>query len=50
MLGSEQFAELSQEEGTLELEFYARRDNQAGRVSYDAMIAALGEARFRLGV
>jgi len=49
MLGGEQFADLSQEEGALELEFYSRRDNQPGRVSYDAMIAALGEARFRLG-
>ena len=48
MLGDEQLAELNQEEGILSLEIYHRRDGQPWRVSYDAVLEALMNAKERL--
>jgi hypothetical protein len=48
MIGTEQWAELNQEGGTLSFEFYARRDGQPWRIGYEAAIGALLRAKERL--
>ena len=48
MVGNEQWAELSQEDETLELELYPRRDGQPWKISYEDAVAALIEAKSRL--
>ncbi len=46
--GSEQWAEINQESGSLTLELYPRRDGQPWEFSYDEAMAALERARRRL--
>jgi len=48
MVRNEQWAELSQEQGKLELEVYPCRDGKAWVLNYDDVVAALSEARHRL--
>ena len=48
MLDDEQLAELNQEEDSLTLEIYPRRDGQPWRVSYEAVLKALMKAKERL--
>jgi hypothetical protein len=42
---SEQWAELNEEDGTLRIEFYPRRDMQFWQFSFDEVINALNEAK-----
>ncbi|HEX8248147.1 MAG TPA: hypothetical protein VF599_08255 [Pyrinomonadaceae bacterium] len=48
MLGNEQVAELNQEQNTLRLEIYPRRDGQPWLVSYEALLKALIKAKEHL--
>jgi hypothetical protein len=49
MVEYEQLAEVDQESGSLAIEFYPRRDGQPWRLDFEEVIAALLEARKRLG-
>lgn len=40
-----QWAEINQESGSLQIEFYPRTDGQPLRLAYDVAIAALEDAR-----
>jgi len=44
---SEQFAELSQDEGTLRIEFNPRRDRQFWEFSFEDVMEALSDAKAR---
>jgi hypothetical protein len=46
--GDTQWAELSQERGALELEFYPRPDGGPWRIAYQGAVNALDEAKRRL--
>ena len=48
MVDDEQWVELNQEGGSLNLEVYPRRDGQPWRLDFDAAVAALVEMRRRL--
>lgn len=48
MVGSEQIAELNQEQETLQLEVYGRKDGQPWLIEYSEFITALIEAKARL--
>jgi hypothetical protein len=45
---NEQWAELDQEDGTLNLEIYPRQSKEYWKLSFDELIAALNEAKKRL--
>jgi hypothetical protein len=47
--GDVQWAEVSQEQGVLKVEFYPRPDGQPWRISLASAIEALKEAKSRLG-
>lgn len=46
--GDEQWAELSQEQGVLSLEFYPRRGKEFWQLPLDEVMLALDEAKTRL--
>ena len=46
--GNEQWAELNQENGILELEFYSRANGESWRLPLDEVLESVSEARTRL--
>ena len=46
--GDTQWAEINQESGEMEVEFYPRSDGKAWRIDYDDAVKALDEAKRRL--
>ena len=48
ILNDEQWAELNQEEGTLTLEIYPRRDGQPWQLNFESVMTALKKAKERL--
>ena len=48
IFGDTQWAELSHEDGTLQMEFYSRPDGEPWRIDYQEVIAALDQAKRRL--
>jgi len=48
MVGGEQWAELNQESGQLQLEFYPRQDGQPWVMAFDTAIQALATAKEKL--
>jgi hypothetical protein len=46
--GNVQWAEINQEHGFLEVEFYARPDGEPWRLDYQEVVAALDQAQKRL--
>jgi hypothetical protein len=48
MIGSEQWAEINQQESELQLEIYPRQDSQPWVIELDAAVRVLTEARQKL--